>query len=227
MKYGKIKEARFIRRLNRFVAEVRLGEENILCHVKNTGRCRELLTEGAVVYLEDSGNTARKYPYSLIAVKKGKRLVNMDSQAPNKAVGEWLLGGGLFPDVTLVKAEQTYGHSRFDFACEHGGKRAFIEVKGVTLERDGVVLFPDAPTERGTKHIRELIRCAEEGYEAYLVFVVQMRGVSYFRPNDETDPDFAAALREAAAGSVKIIALDCEVTPDSMVIRDSVQIQLN
>lgn len=226
MKYAKIEKASFISRPNRFVAYVNVDGEEIACHVKNTGRCRELLTQGAEVYLEESDNAERKYKYSLVTVKKGDRLVNMDSQAPNKVVGEWLRSGGLFSDITLLKAESTYKKSRFDFYCEHGEKKAFIEVKGVTLENEGVVSFPDAPTERGRKHLNELIECINDGYEAYVVFVVQMKDVLYFMPNEDHDPRFAEALRKAEKAGVNIIALDCTVSEDSVVIGDRVEVRL-
>ena len=226
MKYNKIVKAEFIERPNRFVAKVRLEGEEIYCHVKNTGRCRELLQPGAEVYLEDSENPNRKYRYSLVTVKKGKRLVNMDSQAPNKAVGEWLKNGGLFKNISLLKAEKTYGSSRFDFYCEYEDKKAFIEVKGVTLENDNVVSFPDAPTERGARHVGELIECMKEGYEAYIVFVIQMKGVLHFTPNEGHDPAFASALRKAEENGVNIIAVDCRVTPEEMVIEDFVKVQV-
>ena len=226
MKYPEIRKAKFISRPNRFVAFVDIDGEELACHVKNTGRCRELLVPGAEVFLEESNNPARKYKYSLVTVRKGKRLVNMDSQAPNKVVGEWLKEGGLFSGITLLKAESTYKKSRFDFYCEYEGKRAFIEVKGVTLENDGVVSFPDAPTERGTKHLNELIECMNEGYEAYAVFVVQMKDVLYFTANEDHDPKFAEALGKAAQEGVNIIALDCDVTEDSVVIKDRVEVRL-
>ena len=226
MKYNKIKKASFISRPNRFVAYVDIDGEEIACHVKNTGRCRELLTEGAEVYLEESDNPDRKYKYSLVTVKKGDKLVNMDSQAPNKVVGEWLRSSEFFSNITLLKAESTYKKSRFDFYCEYANKKAFIEVKGVTLENEGVVSFPDAPTERGTKHLNELVECMNDGYEAYVVFVIQMKDVLYFTPNQDHDPKFAEALRRAAKSGVNIIALDCAVTEDSVDIRDKVEVRL-
>ncbi len=226
MKYNKIKKASFISRPNRFVAYVDIDGEEIACHVKNTGRCRELLTEGAEVYLEESDNPDRKYKYSLVTVKKGDKLVNMDSQAPNKVVGEWLRSSEFFSNITLLKAESTYKKSRFDFYCEYANKKAFIEVKGVTLENEGVVSFPDAPTERGTKHLNELVECMNDGYEAYVVFVIQMKDVLYFTPNEDHDPKFAEALRRAAKAGVNIIALDCAVTEDSIDIRDKVEVRL-
>lgn len=226
MRYNNIYKAKFIKRLNRFVAEVELDGEKILCHVKNTGRCRELLTEGATVYLQKSDKPDRKYKYSLITVQKGDRLVNMDSQAPNKAVYEWLKSGAAFRNITLLKPESTYGKSRFDFYFEYEGKKAYMEVKGVTLENDGVVSFPDAPTQRGTKHINELCECVKEGYEAYIMFVVQMKDVLYFTPNAENDPDFDEALRKAKDKGVKILCYDCEVTENEIVIKDEIVIKL-
>ena len=226
MKYNKTVKAIFLERPNRFVAKVLLDSEEIYCHVKNTGRCRELLQPGAEIYLEDSNNPNRKYRYSLVAVKKGDRLVNMDSQAPNKAVGEWLKKGALFEDIKLLKPESTYGSSRFDFYCEYGDKKAYIEVKGVTLENDNVVSFPDAPTERGARHVAELIECIKDGYEAYIIFVVQMKDVLYFEPNSINDPVFATALKEAKKAGVNIIAVDCDVTDKEMIIKDFVEVKI-
>lgn len=226
MKYNKIISAKFIKRMNRFVALCDIDGQETYCHVKNTGRCGEILLEGAVCYLEKSDNTERKYQYSLVAVRKGERLINIDSQAPNKAVGEFLSEGKLFADIENLKAEKTYGNSRFDFYFEHGEKKAFLEVKGVTLEKHGRVFFPDAPTERGTKHLNELCRCIEEGYEAYALFIVQMKNVGSFSPNDETDPAFASALRNAAENGVKILCYDCIVTENEMIIKDEVPVIL-
>ena len=226
MKYNKIVKAEFIERPNRFVAKVLLDGEELYCHVKNTGRCRELLKPGVEIYLEDSQNPERKYRYSLVTVRKGDRLVNMDSQAPNKAVFEWLKCGGLFDNIKLLKPECKYGSSRFDFYCEYEDRKAYIEVKGVTLENDNIVSFPDAPTERGARHVAELSECIKEGFEAYIIFVVQMKGVLGFQPNAVNDPVFADALRKAYAEGVKIIAVDCEVTPEEMVIEDFVKVQV-
>ena len=181
---------------------------------------------GAQVWLEDSNNPHRKYRYSLVAVKKGERLVNMDSQAPNKVVGEWLKNGGLFKDIKFLKAESKYGSSRFDFYCEYEDKKAFIEVKGVTLENGNVVSFPDAPTERGTRHVSELIECINEGLEAYIIFVVQMKDVLYFEPNEAHDPEFAAILKKAKREGVNIIAVDCFVSEDELFIKDLVQVKI-
>lgn len=226
MKYNKTVKVKFIERPNRFVAKVLLEGEEIYCHVKNTGRCRELLVPGATVWLEDSENPNRKYRYSLVTVQKGERLVNMDSQAPNKAVGEWLSGGGLFKDIHLLKPESKYGTSRFDFYCEYEEKKAYIEVKGVTLENDNIVSFPDAPTERGARHVKELAECIKDGFEAYIIFVVQMKNVLYFRPNEVNDPAFAAALKDAEKQGVKILAVDCSVDEKSMKIEDFVRVEI-
>ncbi len=226
MKYNKTVKATFIERPNRFVAKVNLDGEEIYCHVKNTGRCRELLRPGVDVWLEDGENPNRKYRYSLVSVRKGDRMVNMDSQAPNKAVGEWLKNGGFFKDIKLLKPESRYGSSRFDFYCEYEDKRAFIEVKGVTLENDNVVSFPDAPTERGARHVGELIECIKDGYEAYIIFVVQMKNVLYFTPNEDHDPAFANVLRKAQQEGVNIIAADCFVSDSEMIIEDFVRVNL-
>lgn len=226
MRYERIRQARFLRRPNRFIAHVELDGAETVCHVKNTGRCRELLLPGAEVYVQRSSNPARKTAWDLIAVRKGARLINMDAAAPNTVFGEWLRAGGPGFAPKLIRPECVHGDSRFDFYLEHGGRRIFAEIKGVTLEEDGVVRFPDAPTERGTKHLRGLKACLAEGYEAWAVFVVQMRGVSRFEPNRKTDPAFADALAEAAAAGVRVLALDCSVTPDSIAIADPVPVRL-
>ncbi len=226
MRYQAVSKAVFLERPNRFIAYVRLDGQTVVCHVKNTGRCRELLVPGAVVYVEKSGNPKRKTMYDLIAVEKGERLINMDSQAPNKAAGEWLKKGGLFlPDV--IKPEYRYGNSRFDFYLEGQGRKAFVEVKGVTLEQDGGVYFPDAPTLRGTKHVKELAACIQQGFEAYLLLVVQMENVRFFAPNDQTDPAFGKALREAESQGVSILAYDCMVKPDVMKLKKPVPVLLS
>lgn len=225
MRYGCVEVGRFLRRPNRFIAHVELGEKEEICHVKNTGRCRELLTPDAEVFCEIASNPNRKTRYDLIAVRKGQRLINMDSQAPNKAAQEWLAKGGL-GSVSDLRGEVTHGDSRFDFSFEKDGKRCFLEVKGVTLENNGVCTFPDAPTDRGAKHLRGLMQAAREGYSAYVLFVIQMADVSYLHPNDATDPAFGKALREAAAAGVTVLAMDCAVTPNTMVIRNPVQIRL-
>ena len=226
MKYKHIVKGVFIRRLNRFVALCTIDGEEILCHVKNTGRCGEILVPGAECYLEKSDNPNRKYLYSLVVVNKGNRLINIDSQAPNKAVAEFLSSRESEFGLTGIRAEKTYGNSRFDFYFERDGKEAFLEVKGVTLERDGIVSFPDAPTERGTKHLRELCSCIKDGYEAYVFFVIQMKDVSFFTPNNATDPSFASALKEAKEAGVNILAYDCFVSEDEMIIKDRVPVVL-
>lgn len=218
MRYENIMEGRFISRPNRFIAEVEICGSVQRCHVKNTGRCRELLIPGAQVLLEKSTNPNRKTGYSLISVYKGGRLVNIDSQAPNRAVEEWIKNGGLGENVAALKAEVYYKSSRFDFCAKMGRETRFIEVKGVTLEEDGTALFPDAPTERGVKHLRELMDCVENGLEAQVIFVIQMAGVYCFRPNARTHLEFAQALKEAAMAGVQVCAYSCSVDRDSMVI---------
>ena len=229
MKYHHIVKGKFIERPNRFIAYVNVeGEKENpqKVHVKNTGRCRELLIPGADVYLEKSDNPNRKTKYDLVKVMKGSRLVNIDSQAPNKVVGEWLREKQLYKDTTLVVSEKTYGNSRFDFYVEGDGKKAWIEVKGVTLERDGAALFPDAPSERAVKHVEHLIKAREEGYEAYIILVIQMRYVKYFTPNRETHPQFAEVLEKAEKAGVQIMAFDCRVTEDEVSINQPVEVRL-
>lgn len=226
MNYERIRKAFFIERPNRFIAYVQLDGEKETVHVKNTGRCAELLVPGAPVYIQESVNPARKTKWDLIAVEKGKCMINIDSQIPNKVVQEWIEGGNLFPDVRLVRPETTYGNSRFDLYVEAGDSRIFIEVKGVTLEEDGVCRFPDAPSDRAVKHMEELVRAKKEGYETYVFFVIQMKDVRYFTPNTDTHPAFAETLKKAAAAGVKILAYDCEVTSDSITIREPVDVVL-
>ena len=226
MQYGNIVKGYFMDRPNRFIAHVELNGEVVVCHVKNTGRCRELLTPGAEVVLERCENPNRRTAYDLIAVYKGDRLINLDSQAPNAVFGEWVWSSGYFADLKTVRRECRYGNSRFDFYLEAGNRKIFAEVKGVTLEQDGVVSFPDAPTQRGTKHLRELLEAVKEGYEAYAVFVIQMDACRYFTPNRSTDPAFAEALKQAAAGGVQICALTCLVGEGSMLISDFAEIRL-
>ncbi len=221
MKYETVVPARFLRRINRFVAHVELDGNQTVVHVKNTGRCKELLTEGCTVYLACSDNENRKTAYDLVAVEKQREgkaplLVNMDSQIVNGVAEEWLKAGHLFSKNAIIRREVTYGNSRFDFYIEDGERTAFLEVKGVTLERDGIASFPDAPTERGVKHLKELIRCKEEGHEAYVLFVVAMKEMRYLHPNDETHKAFGDALREADAAGVQVLAVDCIITPDSV-----------
>lgn len=226
MRYGEMVEGIFLRRPNRFIAHVLIDGREAVCHVKNTGRCRELLVPGCRVWCEKSKNPARKTAFDLIAVEKGTRIINMDSQAPNAAAGEWLRAGGLGP-VTELRAESFYEDSRFDFSFTLDGRRCYLEVKGVTLENDGVCAFPDAPTLRGAKHLRGLIRAAEEGYGAYVLFVIQMGDVVYLHPNEVTDPAFGDGLRSAAAAGVTVMAMDCYVTPDTMELRRRVEVRLN
>ena len=225
MKYGKMVSGTFLRRPNRFIAHVEIDGKEEICHVKNTGRCRELLPAGAKVWCLDAENPNRKTRYDLIAVQKGDRLINMDSQAPNAAAKHWLLAGGL-GEVENVRPETVEGDSRFDFSFQKDGKACFMEVKGVTLENEGVCAFPDAPTARGVKHIRGLISLAQQGYGAYILFVIQMENVKYLHPNDATDPEFGKALREASKAGVQILAVDCKVTPDEMVIGKPVPVVL-
>lgn len=226
MKYENIIKGKFIERPNRFIAHVEVNGKIEICHVKNTGRCKELLIPGVTVFVQEHDNPKRKTKFSLIGVIKGERIINIDSQIPNKAVHEWILKGDLFKDVTLIKPEKTYSKSRFDFYVETKEKKIFMEVKGVTLEENSVVRFPDAPTERGIKHINELCDCIKEGYEAYIIFVIQMKGVSYFEPNDETHKEFGDALRKAKKLGVNIIAVDCEVGEDSIEIADYVEVRV-
>ena len=225
MHYSNMVPGIFITRPNRFIAHVEIGGQLEICHVKNTGRCRELLIPGAQVWCQRSDNPNRKTKYDLITVKKGERLINMDSQAPNIAAGEWLRSGGL-GDISDLKAEYTHGDSRFDFSFLLEGRRCFLEVKGVTLEHDGVCAFPDAPTERGVKHLKGLTQAAKEDYGAFVLFVIQMPDVKYLRPHDERDPAFGAALREAAENGVTIMAMDCGVTEDIMQLRLPVLVRL-
>lgn len=215
----------FIKRPNRFIAHILIDGQAQICHVKNTGRCRELLQHGATVYCADCQSPTRKTRYDLIAVEKGSRLINMDSQAPNKAVEEWLRCGG-FGDISQLKPESTIGNSRFDFSFQKDGRLCYMEVKGVTLEHDGVCAFPDAPTQRGVKHLKELAELAAQGYGAYVLFVIQMADVKHLIPNDQTDPMFGQALRQAEQAGVTIMAMDCTVTPESMTLRKPVTVKL-
>lgn len=230
MKYKTIKKAKFISRPNRFIAYCEVDGAAEVVHVKNTGRCRELLVEGATVYLSVSDNPERKTKYDLVAVEKvtdrGAILINMDSQAPNAAAYEWMLSGAFFGKECSVRREVTYGNSRFDLYLESGERRAFVEVKGVTLEDDGIASFPDAPTERGIKHLGELVAAINDGYEAYILFVIQMKGVHTFTPNDLTHKAFGDALRAAVNKGVTVLAYDCLVTSDGMDIDSPIKIDL-
>ena len=225
MKYANMIPGIFLARPNRFIAHVEISGQEEIVHVKNTGRCRELLPAGAQVWCQKSDNPSRKTKYDLITVKKGSRLINMDSQAPNLAAGEWLAAGGL-GEIKNLRAETRHGDSRYDFSFTKDGKQCFLEVKGCTLEQDSICAFPDAPTERGAKHLRGLTEAVREGYGGYVLFVIQMSDVKYLHPNDATDPDFGKALREAAANGVEVLAVDCEVTIDEMKILDFVPVVL-
>lgn len=268
MRYKNIHKATFLARPNRFIARVLLDGEEVTVHVKNTGRCRELLVPGCTVYLEKSDNPARKTAYDLVAVEKVApdgtcRLINMDSQAPNKLFEEWTRSGQFVPGLTLLRPETTWGNSRFDFYWEAEGKgaprepsevglvgrggtakrasprartgardaklvptRGFVEVKGCTLEEGGWTYFPDAPTERGVKHLEELLRARQEGYEAAVCIVIQMAAVDGFSPNDRTHPAFGEALRRAAAGGVEVLAYACDVTPEEVRMTEPVPVKL-
>ena len=226
MQYKHIIPGRFVERPNRFIAKVETGGSVETVHVKNTGRCKELLTKGARVYLEKSDNPGRSTADDLVAVEKGTRMINMDSQAPNKVVGEWLLTKELFPGLVSVRPETVYGNSRFDFYVETASEKIFIEVKGVTLEEEGVVRFPDAPSDRAVKHVEELIQARRRGYRVFVLFVIQMEDVRYFSPNYDTHREFAEALCKAAEAGVEILAYDCRVTPDSMWINRPVPVKL-
>lgn len=226
MKYRNITKGKFLSRPNRFIAQVELQGQVETVHVKNTGRCRELLIPGVEVILEKSDNPSRKTGYDLITINKKGNWINMDSQIPNKAAEEWLMKGELFPEEITVHREKTYGNSRFDLYVESPCRKAFLEVKGVTLEEDGIARFPDAPTKRGVKHIQELIHCLEDGYEAYLLFVIQMKGIQRFEPNWKTHPQLGEALIQAREAGVKLLAYDCLVTEDSIVVENPVPILL-
>lgn len=230
MKYTNIRKATFISRPNRFISQCDLNGEGVVAHVKNTGRCRELLIPGATVFLDEPMGRERKTKYDLVVVEKtlsdgSKILVNMDSQAPNEAAEEFVKKR-LFPDAISVRREVTKGKSRFDFCIEEENRTTFLEVKGVTLENDGIASFPDAPTERGVKHIEELIELKSQGYGAAILFVIQMKGISRFSSNDTTHKAFGDALRKAKKSGVDIYAYDCIVTPESMVIDQPVEVKL-
>lgn len=231
MKYKNVVKGEFLSRPNRFIAKVKIKEEIHTVHVKNTGRCKELLVPNATVYLDLADNPNRKTKYDLIAVEKQIAnddflLINMDSQVVNAAAEEWLKKGDLFGKDAIIRREVTFGKSRFDFYIEKDNRKIFLEVKGVTLEKGGIASFPDAPTERGVKHIKELITCCNQGYEGYILFVMQMKGVARFTPNDLTHQAFGDALREAEKSGVKIMAMDCVVTPQSIEIDKSIEIFL-
>ena len=228
MEYKKIIQGEFVSRPNRFIAFVKICDHVETVHVKNTGRCKELLIPGATVFLSVSDNPNRKTKYDLIGVIKesgaASIMINMDSQIPNDVASEWIVHSGLFSADAVVKREVRFGTSRFDLFVQDGDRKAFIEVKGVTLEKNGVALFPDAPTERGVKHVLELIRAKEQGFEAYVLFVIQMDGVRTFQPNEKMHSDFANALRSAREKCVEILAMDCKVTPNSSCIKSPVPV---
>lgn len=227
MEYRAVCPARFVARPNRFVARVQLDGAEQTVHVKNTGRCRELLVPGGTVYLAEGDNPARKTRYDLVAVQKGSLLINLDSQAPNKVFAEWARAGQFRPGLTLLRPETRWGNSRFDFYWEDAaGHRGFVEVKGCTLEENGHARFPDAPTLRGVKHLEELALCRQQGYEATVCFVLQMAGMADFAPNDATHPEFGAALRRAAQSGVEVLARECTVTPATLTLAGPVPVRL-
>lgn len=229
--YTNVIPATFLSRPNRFMARVLIDGREEIVHVKNTGRCRELLLQGCRVYLSCAEHPARKTKYDLVAVEKvcsdgTTILINMDSQLPNAVAAEWLMKSGLFSPEATLRREVTHGDSRFDICVTDGDRLTFVEVKGVTLEQEGVALFPDAPTERGIKHLRGLTACVSEGYGAYVLFVIQMKGPTRFSPNDATHQAFGDALREAQRAGVGLIALDCIVTPDSVTAQNLIEVCL-
>jgi len=227
MNYNNIHKGIFHSRPNRFIAEVEINGMIERCHVKNTGRCKELLVPGATIYINQTDNPNRITKYDLVTVCKGDNLVNIDSQAPNHVFREYLQAGRYIEGITAIKPEAKYGSSRFDFYIETKDRKIFIEVKGVTLEQDDVALFPDAPTQRGIKHLNELAQCIQDGYEAHAVFIIQMKGaLRHFSPNYETHPEFGDALVKAQAAGVEITALDCIVTPNSLTIDCPVPVRL-
>ena len=220
MVYENIVKARFLSRPNRFIAEIDVDGERKICHVKNTGRCRELLVPNAEIFVQQFPAGKRKTEFDLISVIKNGRLINMDSQAPNKVVAEWLSNQG----YSYIKPEYTYGSSRIDFYMEKDGEKYLMEVKGCKLEVDGVGYFPDAPTQRGVKHLEELIKAAMEGYHASIAFVIQMKGIEMVYPNRAMQPEFGEAMDRARAAGVKVLGLCCEVEEDGMSIIKCVEI---
>ena len=226
MIYENVQAGIFHERPNRFIALVEIGGKIEECHVKNTGRCKELLIPGVTVYVQEQNKPSRKTKYDLISVKKGNRIINMDSQVPNKVVFDWIVEGNGFKEMNQKKKKKTYGNSRFDIYLESPKKKVFIEVKGVTLENDDIAMFPDAPTLRGIKHINELTKAIEEGYECYVIFVIQMESITKFKPNDVTHPEFGQALREAKEKGLNIMAYECRVKPDRIKMGSPVSIEL-
>lgn len=225
MRYSKISEAVFLDRPNRFIAKAELDGEVVTAHVKNTGRCKEILIPGAKVILAHSDNPNRKTAFDLIAAYKGDLLINIDSQAPNKAYGESLTDGKIYNGIVSVKPESTQGNSRYDFFIERGEDKIYTEVKGVTLEDNGIALFPDAPTERGVKHLRGLTSLINQGYKASVVFVVQMDRADYFTPNYEMHEEFGIAVEEAVEAGVEVTAYTCHVTENSMELAERIPVK--
>ncbi len=226
MEYRNIQQAKFLARPNRFIAEIEIAGKIELCHVKNTGRCKELLIAGVTIFVEKNEKKHRKTKYDLISVYKKEKLINIDSQAPNHVVEEWLRKEELFPGMTLLRKEKKYKNSRFDFYLEVGKRKIFLEVKGVTLETEGIVSFPDAPTERGIKHLKELMECLQDGYEAYVVFLIQMEQVLYFKPNSENHAAFAAVLKQASESGVVCLAFDSIVTANELTLHQPVVVEI-
>jgi len=231
MQYESVVPATFLERPNRFVARVLLGGREELVHVKNTGRCRELLVKGATVYLAPSSSEGRKTRFDLVCVEKQREgksslLINLDSSAPNRAAWEYLQSGNLIPAEAVLRREVFFGASRLDLYAEWSSHRAYFEVKGVTLEKDGLALFPDAPTLRGLRHVKELIEARRQGYDAYLLFLIQMEGMQAFSPNDETQPAFGRELCRATREGVRVLPLECRVTPDSLWVNRLIPLRL-
>ncbi|WP_296827990.1 DNA/RNA nuclease SfsA [Treponema sp.] len=233
MQYSLVKKAIFVERPNRFIAHVLLNGKKETVHVKNTGRCKELLLPESTIYIEESCNPLRKTKYDLIAVEKGKLLINMDSQAPNKVAAEWIKENkDYFYQLQLLKSEYTLGDSRFDFYAEYKDKdgrlhKKLIEVKGCTLEKDGIAMFPDAPTLRGLKHVKELTALHKAGsYECMILIIVQMKGCKYFTPNRDTHPEFADALHQAKEAGLQVIAVECQVKPDTLIAQGQIEVRV-
>jgi len=224
LRYHNIVSGIFLKRPNRFIAHVIIDGEEQVCHVKNTGRCGELLIKGVEVFLQRASNPERKTKYDLIAVRKGDRIVNIDSAAPNKVAAELI--PFLYPEAINIKPEAKFGESRLDFRLEFSDHTRYIEVKGVTLETNGIAMFPDAPTERGVKHLNELVKCVEQGNKATALFIIQMTDIEYMTPNDVTHPQFGEALRRAKEKGVDVIAVDCDVTPDSLTYKGFIDVRL-
>lgn len=224
MKYSNVVKSSFIDRPNRFIANCEIDGKSRVCHVKNTGRCKELFVKGATVYLQKADNPNRKTLYDVIAVQKGDMLINTDSQIVNSVALEYM--PVLFDNINLIKPECVYGNSRLDIYLETETDKIFVEVKGVTLEKDGIAMFPDAPTERGVKHLKELQKAVVDGYKAFILFVIQMENISHFEPNRITHPEFAAELKNAQKNGVTVLAYNCTVTPDEIKIHNKVNVVL-